>query len=74
MNIGVSKYTYMLQLQCFCSNEIHIFWISSQDEPQLQEGTFVYASDGGPIDYTYWADGKPNNSGDEDCGWKFNIP
>ena len=59
-------------LTCFkynaFSNEIHIFWISIQDEPQLQEGTFVYASDGGPIDYTYWADGKPNNSGDEDYG------
>ena len=27
----------------------------------------MYASDGGLIDYTYWADGKPNNSGDEDC-------
>ena len=50
------------------SNELRLFWIGIQDEPVSPEGTWVYASDGSPLEYTNWNQGEPNNSGDEDCG------
>ena len=43
---------------------LDVFWIGIHDPT---EGTFVYASDGSPVEYTNWGEGQPNNSGDEDC-------
>ena len=43
---------------------LDVFWIGIHDPT---EGTFVYASNGSPVEYTNWGEGQPNNSGDEDC-------
>ena len=60
-NSGVTDYAF--------SNELRHFWIGIQDEPVSPEGTWVYASDGSPLEYTNWKQGEPNNnSGDENCG------
>ena len=43
---------------------LEVFWIGIHDPT---EGTFVYASNESPVEYTNWGEGQPNNSGDEDC-------
>lgn len=40
------------------------WWTGLSD--RLVEGTFVW-SDGTPVNYMNWADGEPNNAGNEDC-------
>ena len=59
-NSAVSDYAF--------NNGLNIFWFGIEDEPVSPEGTWVYASDGSPLEYTNWNQGEPNNSGDEDCG------
>jgi len=59
-NSEVSEYAF--------NNGLNIFWFGIEDEPVSPEGTWVYASDGSPLEYTNWKQGEPNNLGDEDCG------
>ena len=59
-NSAVTEYAF--------NNGLNIFWIGIQDEPVSPEGTWVYASDRCPLEYTNWKPGEPNNLSDEDCG------